>query len=132
MAVRIMLRAMQWNNRVIYGTRMHMVRRYAFSTHTLENEVNEFIKSGDIVMFSKTTCGFCMMAKSVLKNYSDEYKVMELNKVDSGYGIQDYLWSLTGSGTVPQIFIHEKYVGGCSEIFKLHSEGELQKMIDNE
>eukprot|EP00483_Globobulimina_turgida_P003658 UN03664 len=113
------------------GTLMTVSSRYT-NVQTSKQEANEFIKSGDIVMFSKTSCGFCVMAKSILSKYSNDYNVMELNKIQNGYEIQDYLYTCTGSSTVPQIFIHQKYVGGCKDILRLHSDDELQQIIDND
>ena len=97
----------------------------------MEDEVDEFIKSGNIVMFSKTTCGFCMMAKSILNRYSDDYRMMEINKHQDGHKIQDYLYSKTGSPTVPQIFINQTYIGGCNDLMRLHSNDEIKDLISN-
>ena len=44
--------------------------------------------------------------------------------------IQDYLYRLTGTRTVPRIFINKKLIGGCDEIEKLNKDGKLKKLIN--
>jgi glutaredoxin 3 len=34
-----------------------------------------------------------------------------------------------GARTVPQIFIGEKYVGGCDDLYALESDGELDQLL---
>lgn len=110
--------------------RVNYITRYKYSNEYSNDEIEAFINSKDIVMFSKTTCGFCMMAKSILNKYSDDYVVMEVNKRGDGYQIQDYLYEKTGSQTVPQIFIHQNYIGGCTDIMQMHNNDEIKNLID--
>jgi glutaredoxin 3 len=35
----------------------------------------------------------------------------------------------SGARTVPQIFIGEKYVGGCDDLYALESDGELDQLL---
>jgi glutaredoxin 3 len=34
-----------------------------------------------------------------------------------------------GRSTVPQIFIGEKHVGGCDDLYALDDRGELQRLL---
>ena len=132
MAVSHLLRTMRKPHNVMNRIQLFTLFSNNYSTQSdesLYDRVDNFIKSNDIVMFSKTTCGFCMMAKTIMNQYSDQYKVMELNKSNDGYLIQKYLFQLSGSQTVPQIFIHGKYIGGCNDIMKLHGNGSLKGII---
>ena len=36
------------------------------------------------------------------------------------------------SHTVPQVFFDSKYIGDCSKVSQLHSEGKLLEIIGNE
>ena len=41
--------------------------------------VDESIKENKVMVFSKSTCPFCVMAKRTLDNTGAEYKVVELD-----------------------------------------------------
>jgi glutaredoxin len=56
----------------------------------------------------------------------------ELDKSDDGTSIQDELAKMTGQKTVPNIFINGKHVGGCDDVHKLHSQGQLLSKINNQ
>ena len=68
--------------------------------------VDTKIAGKKVVVFSKTTCGFCMTTKSLLKQYklsADELEIIEINEAPYNANmnaIQDYLRSLTGARTV--------------------------------
>ena len=62
--------------------------------------VKREIASGYVVIFSKTTCPYCRMAKNVFKDIGQEVKVIELNKRNDGGQIQDILSDMTGARTV--------------------------------
>ena len=62
--------------------------------------VKREIASDCVVIFSKTTCPYCRMAKNVFKNIGKEVKVIELNKRSDGSQIQDILSDMTGARTV--------------------------------
>lgn len=42
--------------------------------------------------------------------------------------IQQYLKSLNGQGTVPHVYIKQKFIGGCSDLQAIPT-GELKKQI---
>ena len=63
--------------------------------------VEQMIAQNRVVVFSKTYCPYCTMAKASLKSVGlNNFTVVELeNREDCG-AIQDYLLSKTGSRTV--------------------------------
>lgn len=83
-------------------------------------------------MFSKSYCPFCNRAKSVISGLKiDQSKVgvLELDQMNDGADIQGYLKEKTGQGTVPNIFISGKHLGGCDAIVSAQSSGELDKLV---
>lgn len=62
--------------------------------------VDNVIDNNCVVVFSKTTCAFCRMAKDVLSKTGVEYQVVELNKRSDGQQIQEILQNMTGVSTV--------------------------------
>ncbi|XP_037636556.1 glutaredoxin-1 [Sebastes umbrosus] len=92
------------------------------------------IKGDKVVLFIKPTCPYCVMAKDVLSKY--KFKGGHLECVDiSGRGdmdkMQDYFLELTGSRTVPRVFIGEECVGGGSDVAALHESGKLESMLQS-
>ncbi|KAF9971491.1 glutaredoxin, partial [Actinomortierella ambigua] len=82
-----------------------------------------------VVVFSKTYCPYCTRAKNALKELGVQMTVVELDEDNEGAAIQNYLQEKTGQRTVPNIFIGQEHVGGCDDLLKLKSSGELQKRL---
>ncbi len=86
-----------------------------------------------IAVFSKSYCPYCSQAKSAIKKLGlDESKVgiLELDTMGSeGADIQAYLADKTSQRTVPNIFINQKHLGGCSDLLDAQKSGKLQQLI---
>ena len=95
--------------------------------------MNNFIKSSDVAIYSKSWCPFCAAAKDLFETkYSDKYSVdvVELDQISDGTAIQNYVGKITGVTTVPQIFIHGDCIGGATDAINMHKSGELQEKLD--
>ncbi|XP_057655671.1 uncharacterized protein LOC130893494 isoform X1 [Diorhabda carinulata] len=92
-------------------------------------EVMAIIKKDKIVIFSKTYCPYCKMAKQVFDQMGVSYTTIELENREDGDEIQSILGEMTGARTVPRVFVNEKCLGGGSDVKALYSKGELQKII---
>ncbi|CAH1786345.1 unnamed protein product [Owenia fusiformis] len=101
------------------------------SNPELEQFVKEKINGNCVMVFSKTTCGFCRMAKETLNNAGATYEALEINNRPDAYEIQSILGKMTGSTTVPRVFINGKCIGGGSETKSLHNAGKLIPMIED-
>ncbi|XP_071802598.1 uncharacterized protein [Asterias amurensis] len=91
--------------------------------------VQDIIHDKTVVVFSKTTCPYCAMAKRALDEHNANYELIELNQREDGTRIQGVLGRMTGATTVPRVFIMGKFIGGGSEIKKLNDEGKLEGML---
>lgn len=98
----------------------------------LISKVEEKVKSSPVVIFMKGThqfpqCGFSARACQVLKAAG----VSNLVSVDvlSDDPLWDALEQYTQWPTVPQIFIHGKFIGGCDIVTEMYEKGELQEML---
>ncbi|KAI1793991.1 glutaredoxin [Ganoderma leucocontextum] len=93
----------------------------------VENSISE----NKIVIFSKTWCPYCKRAKNLLTSKFPEAKtkVLELDELEEGDAVQDYLREKTGQRTVPNIFINEKHVGGCDAVVSLDSQDKLASLV---
>jgi len=97
----------------------------------ISSKVESVISSDSIVVFSKTTCPFCSKVKGLFKDKDVDVKYIELDQVPDGAEMQDYLKEKTGQGTVPNVFINGKHLGGCTDTFEAESSGKLDVMINS-
>ncbi|MCC1495799.1 glutaredoxin 3 [Alcanivorax sp. 1008] len=80
----------------------------------------------DIVMYSTPWCPFCVRAKRLLKD-----KGVTVTDIDiSGSGeLRQEMIQRSGQRTVPQIWIGERHVGGCDELYALERQGQLDSLL---
>uniref|UniRef100_A0A672KDT4 Glutaredoxin-2, mitochondrial n=1 Tax=Sinocyclocheilus grahami TaxID=75366 RepID=A0A672KDT4_SINGR len=83
----------------------------------------EVVSSNCVVIFSKTTCPYCKMAKNVFKEIGAAYKVVELDQHNDGGRLQETLAQMTGARTVPRVFINGQCIGGGTDTKQLHQNG---------
>ncbi|EFN72746.1 Glutaredoxin-C4 [Camponotus floridanus] len=91
--------------------------------------VNELIEKDSIVIFSKTRCPYCKMAKEVFESLKKPYTAIELDNREDGQDIQDVLNEITGARTVPRVFLNGECLGGGTDVKKLYDSGELAKLV---
>ena len=79
-----------------------------------------------IKIYSKTTCPACVMAKDLLtkKGASFEEVILD-NKQEE---LQELI-AKTGMKTVPQIFINDELIGGCSDLMDLDRQNKLDPIL---
>ncbi|XP_029176252.1 glutaredoxin-C4-like isoform X3 [Nylanderia fulva] len=89
--------------------------------------VQELIAKDSVVIFSKSYCPYCKMAKEVFESLKKPYTVIELDNREDGQDIQDVLGEITGAKTVPRVFLNGECLGGGTDVKKLYQSGELAK-----
>ena len=83
----------------------------------------------DVLIYTKTTCGFCHSAKRLLEQKGLEYTEIS---VDADRELWNKMVEDSGQRTVPQIWINDKWVGGCTDLYALDRSGKLDQMIAND
>ncbi|RUS16114.1 glutaredoxin-1 [Endogone sp. FLAS-F59071] len=91
--------------------------------------VEKHINDNFIVVFSKSYCPYCRKAKATLTELGQQYFAIELDEIENGNDIQQYLAQKTSQRTVPNIFIREQHVGGCDDLLAKKSDGTLEKLL---
>ncbi|KAK2588990.1 hypothetical protein KPH14_001839 [Odynerus spinipes] len=91
--------------------------------------VDQLIASDQVVIFSKTRCPYCKMAKQVFDSLKQKYTAIELDDRDDADDIQTILGDMTGARTVPRVFVKGECLGGGTDIKKLYDSGELQQKL---
>ncbi|MEO8840347.1 MAG: glutaredoxin domain-containing protein [Kofleriaceae bacterium] len=81
-----------------------------------------------VKLYTREYCGYCDAARSLL-----EGKQLGFEEIDCSGDDQKRAWlrAATGQSTVPQIFIHERSVGGFTELRALAKSGQLEQLIAN-
>eukprot|EP00523_Entomoneis_sp_CCMP467_P011515 CAMPEP_0168717948 /NCGR_PEP_ID=MMETSP0724-20121128/261_1 /TAXON_ID=265536 /ORGANISM="Amphiprora sp., Strain CCMP467" /LENGTH=1003 /DNA_ID=CAMNT_0008764437 /DNA_START=689 /DNA_END=3700 /DNA_ORIENTATION=+ len=101
---------------------------------TLQDKVNDLIHSHGIVMFSKTFCPFCLDLKELLTNVKGvPVYSLEVNDVPQKQGteIHTIVKDQTGHKTVPAVYIHGIFRGGCDDVKGLQTKNELDALLQD-
>jgi glutaredoxin 3 len=81
----------------------------------------------EIVIYTKSTCGYCHAAKDLLRRKNAPYEEIS---VDGDPAAQQKMSERAhGRWTVPQIFIGSAHVGGCDDLYALERAGKLDAML---
>ena len=75
-----------------------------------------------VTVYSKNYCPFCVKAKAILSAAKIDFT--EVDITNNPEKIVE-LSEKSGFRTVPQIYVGDKCLGGCSDIEKLQAEGKL-------
>jgi len=80
-----------------------------------------------IEVYSGDFCPYCIRAKSLLKKKGLEFTEYNVRKdIKRQAEMAD---RAPGSRTIPQIFINNRHVGGCDDLFALERRGELDQWL---
>jgi len=87
-----------------------------------------------VVMFALEWCEFCWSVRKLFKEFDIPYRSVDLDSAEYqkdnwGGQIRNVLKVRTKSPTIPQIFVGNQHIGGCTEAFDAFNDGRLQKML---
>jgi glutaredoxin 3 len=79
-----------------------------------------------VTLYVSDWCPYCQRAKSLL---TQKQLVFDEINVDDDAKFREEMTARSNRTTVPQIFIGDKHVGGCDDLFALDQSGELDRLI---
>jgi glutaredoxin 3 len=85
----------------------------------------EIISTNNIVILSKKVCKFCTVAKEALDKLGVKYKIIDIDEYENGEAVYKEAVEQTGRRTVPNIWYHQKHVGGSDNLLKMIESGEI-------
>ncbi|XP_043279115.1 glutaredoxin-C4-like isoform X2 [Venturia canescens] len=91
--------------------------------------VQQMVDADMVVIFSKSYCPYCKLAKEVFQKMKRQFTAIELDQRDDGDEIQSVLGEMTGERTVPRVFVNRKCLGGGTDVKKLYDSGKLEEMF---
>jgi cysteine synthase A len=87
-----------------------------------------------VVLFALEWCEFCWSVRKLFARAGIPYRSVDLDSAayqrdDPGGRIRAALRARTGLRTIPQVFVGERLVGGCTETFDAFRDGSLQRTL---
>ncbi len=79
-----------------------------------------------VKIYTKTTCPACDLAKQVLTKKGVQYEEFSLD--DKPEELKSLI-EKTNMKTVPQIFINNQLIGGCSDMMDLDKKNQLDILL---
>ncbi len=79
-----------------------------------------------ITLYVAGWCPYCQRAKQLLTQKGLVFSEID---VDDDPAFRAQMTERSGRRTVPQIFIGERHVGGCDDLFALDGSGELDRLL---
>ena len=77
-------------------------------------------------MYCTATCPYCIAAERLL---ADKGVAVDKVRVDLEPQRRTEMARKSGRGTVPQIWIGDKHIGGCDELHALEDAGKLDPLL---
>ena len=131
----------------------HAVVEKESEEHKVQDTLNEILKKGPIIIFSKSYCPFSKKAKVSIVHETSEITrrltniaqhilldlydispppyVVELDEHELGPELQSTLERMTGRRTVPNVLINGKSIGGGDDVQALDEEDKLASTISS-
>jgi glutaredoxin 3 len=80
-----------------------------------------------VTIYTKTWCPYCMAAKDLLEQKGIAFAEIEITGKPE---LRDeMLAKAKGRSSVPQVFIGERHVGGCDDLYALERGRALDKAL---
>ena len=84
----------------------------------------------EVVVYTRQFCGFCSAAKALLDEIGVAY--VERDATGKPEVRAEMIRRANGGATFPQIFIGDRHVGGCDDLYELHRAGGLVPLLAGE
>ena len=79
-----------------------------------------------VTLYMSDWCPYCQRARGLLTKKNVIFT--EIN-IEDAANFREEMIARSNRNTVPQIFIGDKHVGGCDDLFELDRSGELDRLI---
>jgi glutaredoxin 3 len=79
-----------------------------------------------VTVYTSGWCPYCERAKGLLKQKNVVFGEINVEDDDK---FREEMIARSNRRTVPQIFIGDRHVGGCDDLFELDRSGELDRLI---
>ena len=80
-----------------------------------------------ITIYTKGWCPYCSAAKTLLKEKGAAFTEIDIEAKPEKRA--EMIQKAGGRTTVPQIFIGDRHVGGCDDLYALNDRGQLEPLL---
>lgn len=97
--------------------------------------IDNQVSSASCIVFSTTTCPYCIATKDLLRDIGADFTLVELDEdEDGGTAVREALAARTGRTSVPAVFVGGEFVGGANDgglggALTLHKQGKLAPLL---
>lgn len=80
-----------------------------------------------VEIYTKQNCLYCVRAKQLFDKKKVKYTEIPVDQDEAA--LKKMLFRSEGRRTVPQIFIDNRAIGGCDDLYALDETGQLDRII---
>ncbi len=81
-----------------------------------------------VIIYTLTYCPYCTKAKKLLNQKNISYEEIIVDNYNERQRLELQA-KANGQRTLPQIFIDDKHIGGCDDLYALDKEGKLDELV---
>ena len=81
----------------------------------------------DITIYTKSWCPYCAAAKKLLEEKGTAFTEIDVTFDDALRA--EMTRKAGGRSSVPQIWIGDRHVGGCDDLYALDDRGQLEPLL---
>jgi glutaredoxin 3 len=79
-----------------------------------------------VIVYTRDFCSSCLRAKQLLRNKNVSFEEINIGEDDD---LREEVIARSGRRTVPQIFINDRHIGGCDDLYALNAAGGLDPLL---
>ncbi len=79
-----------------------------------------------VIIYTTDYCPYCVRAKALLQRKQIQFEEI---KIVNDEMREEMIVKSGGKRTVPQIFIGEKHIGGCDDLYELDRQKKLDELL---
>ena len=83
--------------------------------------------AANVEIYTWSRCPFCIRAKGLLDRKGVEYSEYCIDGDEEAR--TEMKQRANGRSSLPQIFIDDRHIGGCDDIYDLEAKGELEALL---
>ncbi len=81
-----------------------------------------------VLMYATRWCPYCERARRLLRDKGANVREID---VDASPQARAEMIARSGQPTVPQIFVGERHIGGCDDLYALDASGGLETLLNS-
>ncbi|MGK7923979.1 MAG: glutaredoxin 3 [Spirulina sp.] len=86
--------------------------------------------TANVEIYTWSTCPFCIRAKALLQKKGVEFTEYCIDGDNAARA--EMAERANGKRSLPQIFIDDRHVGGCDDLYALEAQGTLDELLQSQ